>query len=195
MKPLSLLAAFLLLRAVSTAEVAPFAMPPTRPTPNVATPAPGAVSPEAVADNPELARLFREDQDDRQAGQVIDWSKVIPRDAARVKRAKELYNRGLLRTGGDYFHAAMVLQRADAADDFLLAHELCIVALLKGEKRARWLAAASEDRFLLKIGRPQRFGTQYRGRGDAAAEPATGPAAVSDALRREFNVTPAPAGK
>jgi hypothetical protein len=46
-------------------------------------------------------------------------------------------------------------------DDYLLAHELCVVAIGKGEKRARWLAAASEDRFLMALKRPQRFATQY----------------------------------
>src|SRR5258708_34282421 len=56
----------------------------------------------------------------------------------------------------------MVLQHSGKPGDFLLAHELCIVAIGKGEEQAKWLAAASEDRFLMNIGRPQRFGTQYR---------------------------------
>jgi len=70
-----------------------------------------------------------------------------------------------LQTGADCYHAAMILQHGDIAEDYLLAHELCVVAIVKGEDRARWLAAASEDRFLMNIGRPQRFGTQYRSEG------------------------------
>jgi hypothetical protein len=72
----------------------------------VATVVRGQTSPPN--DNAELARVSREDQDDRKPGlHGIDWAKVKPRDDAR------------------------------------------------------WLVAASEDRFLMKIGRMQRFGTQY----------------------------------
>ena len=56
----------------------------------------------------------------------------------------------------------MILQHGDVAEDYLLAHEFCVVAISKGDKRAKWLAAASEDRFLMNIDRPQRFATQFR---------------------------------
>jgi hypothetical protein len=115
-------------------------------------------------DNPELARLYQEDQADRVSkdGKPIDWNVVEPRDKAREKRVKELYANNQLRTGADYYHVAMVLQHASAPEDYLLAHELCVVAISKGDERAKWLAAASEDRFLMGIGRPQRFATQFR---------------------------------
>ena len=117
-----------------------------------------------INDNPELARLMAEDQADRTPDdpKLIDWKIVGPRDAARLKRVKELYAQNKLKTGADYYHAAMILQHSDAADDFLLAHELCVAAISKGDARAKWLAAASEDRFLMNIGRPQRFATQFR---------------------------------
>src|SRR5947209_4342686 len=62
------------------------------------------------ADNEELARLFREDQADRQpaAGKAIDWAVVGPRDRQREARVKELYKADALHTGADFFHAAMV---------------------------------------------------------------------------------------
>jgi hypothetical protein len=55
----------------------------------------------------------------------------------------------------------LILQHSSEADDYLLAHEMCMAAVAKSEMDARWLAAATEDRFLMKIGRKQRFGTQY----------------------------------
>src|SRR5690349_18223267 len=63
-------------------------------------------------DNEELSRLFKEDQADRMPGEgkEIDWKLVLPRDRAREARVKELYRGNRLRTGADYFHAAMVLQ-------------------------------------------------------------------------------------
>jgi hypothetical protein len=115
-----------------------------------------------LADNTELARMFQEDQDDRKPGlHGIDWTVVKPRDDSRLARTRELYAAGALRTGADWWHAALILQHSSDADDYLLAHEMSVAAVVKGEENARWLVAATEDRFLMKIGRKQRFGTQY----------------------------------
>ena len=141
-------------------------------------------------DNAELARLYREDQSDRTDGTKTDWSKVGPRDKARLARTKQLYQGNQLNTPNDYYHAALILQHGDVPEDFLLAHEFCVVAISKGrnDKYTRWLAAASEDRFLMNIGRPQRFGTQYQ------AIPANAPyklykvdEGVTDELRRQMS--------
>lgn len=109
----------------------------------------------------ELAKLFAEDQADRSTDD-INWEEVGARDAARLARVKQLYHSQKLESGVDYYHAAMILQHSLIPDDYLLAHEFCVVAISQGVESAKWLAAASEDRFLNSIGRPQRFGTQYR---------------------------------
>jgi hypothetical protein len=147
---------------------------------------------QTPTDNAELARLHREDQSDRTPpeGKSIDWAIVGPRDQARLARTKELYIQNQLTTANDYYHAALILQHGRVPEDFLLAHEFCIVAISKGknDKHTRWLAAASEDRFLMNIGRPQRFGTQYQ------AFPANAPytlykvdEGVTDELRRQMS--------
>ena len=115
----------------------------------------------SAAVSEELARLFTEDQSDRKVPS-IDWKEAGPRDAARLARVKQFYQGGALQAGMDFFHAAMILQHSSSAEDHLLAHEFCVVALSHGVEQAKWLAAASEDRFLMNIGRPQRFGTQYQ---------------------------------
>ncbi len=123
---------------------------------------------KAVSDNAELSRMCQEDQDDRKGGLYgIDWAVVKPRDDARLARTRELYAADGLRTGADWFHAALILQHSNEADDYLLAHEMSVAAVAQGYGEAKWLVAAAEDRFLMKIGRTQRFGTQY----EAAAEP------------------------
>ena len=141
-------------------------------------------------DNSELARLFQEDQADRTTkdGTPIDWKVVEPRDKAREKRVKELYANNQLHTGADYYHVAMVLQHASAPEDYLLAHELCVVSISKGHEDAKWLAAASEDRFLMNIGRPQRFATQFRSVGNSPMRLYETDQGVSDELRRALNV-------
>ena len=47
-----------------------------------------------------------------------------PRDRARQARVKELYATNQLKTGIDYYHAAMVLQHGEVPEDFLLAHRI-----------------------------------------------------------------------
>src|SRR5579883_72145 len=88
----------------------------------------------AAKDNEELARMFAEDQADRQPedGKPIDWRVVGPRDKERLAKARELYSGGKLATGADYYHTAMILQHSAAPGDHLLAHELCVVAVGKG---------------------------------------------------------------
>ena len=149
-----------------------------------------AFQPQADTANAELARLFVEDQADRkpEAGRSIDWVEVGKRDKARLARAREMYQGDHLRVGADYFNAAMLLQHGGEPGDYLLAHELCVVAIAKGHEGAKWLAAASEDRFLRSLERPQRFGTQYNSSGpNMPFRLAPVEDGVTDALRREFN--------
>jgi hypothetical protein len=144
---------------------------------------------EPPRDNAELARLFTEDQADRSSAGQIDWAKVSVRDEAREIRIKEMLAQGALVTGADHYHAAMILQHAPAADDYLLAHDLCVIAISKGEMRAKWLAAASLDRLLINVGRAQRFGTQFTSRRmNQAPSLATVDPNVPDSLRVALDV-------
>ena len=147
-------------------------------------------APRAAADSAELARLHAEDQADRTppAGAAIDWTRITPRDHVRAARIKELNAEGRLQTAADFHHAAMILQHGDAPEDFLLAHELCILAIASGDASALWLCAASEDRFLGRIERKQRFATQYRNDGPATPMRLT-PVddGVTDAMRASFH--------
>jgi hypothetical protein len=119
---------------------------------------------QSTKDNQELKRLCDEDQFDRTPppGKSIDVAFLGPRDKARLKRVKEIYRQNLLVTANDFDCAATVLQHGQVPEDFLLAHEFWVVAISKGknDRDTLSLVAASEDRFLTNIGRPQRFGTQ-----------------------------------
>jgi hypothetical protein len=153
----------------------------------------GVQAPDAQSDNEEILRIHEADQADRRSPGEIDWVKVSERDAARLKRIKELYQSDEIRTGKDWFRSALVLQHSQVPEDHLLAHEMCIAALALGERSAAWLAAATEDRFLRGIGRGQRFGTQYAT--DDISKPMTlveVEEGVTDGLRSVLNVPPLP---
>jgi hypothetical protein len=139
----------------------------------------------ALRDDEELKRLRDEDQGDR-VPKVIDWAVVTPRDRARSRRVKELFAADGLRTANDYLRSALILQHGEAPEDFLLAHEFCVAAMVLGRNdlESASLAAAAEDRFLMNVGRPQRFGTQFRRDGTGPWRLYAVGDGVTDALRR-----------
>lgn len=116
--------------------------------------------------NAELRRIYEEDQADRAGGPnaKADWSAVEARDKARQERVHQILKEGGGKTADDYFHAAMVFQHGDSDDEIAKAHELSLKAAeLDAEHPvARWLAAASKDRLLMRQGKPQLYGTQFK---------------------------------
>lgn len=83
------------------------------------------------------------------------------RDWRRRRRVDQLIASGALEASEDYFHAAMVLQHSPHLDDYRRAHELARQAVELGHRPARWLVAAAFDRWLMRQGKPQKYGTQY----------------------------------
>lgn len=162
-------------------------------------PASRAASPEST-DGPasrELRQIIKADQDDRKnwaAHTPSEREAVATRDAARFARVQMLLRENKLVTGEDYDNAALVFQHGQTADDALVAHELSLIAAMKGAFSN--LPALAEDRFLLRVGRKQRFGAQ--GTADGKSIQPTdedGPTAVTDALRADMFVPPLAASK
>ncbi|HEY0107568.1 MAG TPA: hypothetical protein VGB91_15915 [Rhizomicrobium sp.] len=137
----------------------------------------------------EMKAIYDADQGDRGSDKA-DWAVVAKSDAARRLRTRRLLAQGALRTGKDYEEASFVFQHGDAPDDYLLAHTLAVIAVSKGDGAAVWIAAATLDRYLQRIGRKQIYGTQFvKPRPDApwTQEPYDR-TLISDALRRQLGV-------
>jgi hypothetical protein len=137
--------------------------------------------------NEELRQLYEADQGDRLASEIP--ADVIERDRARRRRVAELLAAGAAEAGEDFFHAAMVFQHGEGLSDYQRAHDLALRAAELGHRPGRWLAAAAYDRWLMNQGRPQKYGTQYRGIGDRyelyEVDPTT-----TDEERAEWDVPP-----
>ena len=140
--------------------------------------------------NPEMTAIYEADQADRQAGGAnIDWAAVAPRDAARRARTLQLLDAGALRSGDDFHNAAFVFQHGDTPDDILLAHTFAVLAAARDRPDAAWIAAASLDRYLQRIGQPQIYGTQFnRPPGQPTTQEPYNRTLVSDALRPALGV-------
>jgi hypothetical protein len=143
------------------------------------------------ASNAEMKAIFDADQHDR-TGPHIDWLVVGPADMARRERTRALLAAGVLHTGADYEEAAFVFQHGEGPQDILFAHALAMVAASKGNRHAIWIAAATLDRYLQRIGQKQIFGTQFQRQGKDApwTQEPFDRTLVSDALRRELGVPP-----
>ena len=139
-----------------------------------------------VTNNPELEQIYKEDQAER-AGGVKPGLGAAQRDHERLSRVAALLEAGKAQTADDYFHAAQVYNHGATAEEYLRAHELSVLAAAKGNRPALFLSAASLDRYLREIGRPQVFGTQYTRRENMVTmEPFD--RSMSDSVRAEFGV-------
>ena len=114
--------------------------------------------------NPSLAKLTAQDQAARSgAMKDIDWAKVSAEDAERRVQVLGFIKQGTVRNAEDYCNAALIFQHGDTVDEIRLAFSLATTsrALDPAEKRCRWLSAAAWDRLLMRLNKPQWYGTQF----------------------------------
>lgn len=111
----------------------------------------------------ELKNMYEADQEDRKSWRTggTDWEVVKPRDNSRMKRVEELYSQGLLKTADDMYYAAMIYQHGDKPEHYEKAMELSRQAGKFGHPDGKRFSALAEDRYLLSIGKPQIWGTQF----------------------------------
>ena len=117
---------------------------------------------ETDQSNPEMQRIYDEDQKPRQNMSQIDWAVVNKQDDERRKQVQSLLSRNALHSGRDFEQAAFIFQHGSTPDDYLLAHTLAMVAIARGSASAIWIASATLDRYLNSIKQPQIYGTQFR---------------------------------
>ncbi len=146
--------------------------------------------------NQELKALYDEDINERNN---IDWDNASPsqiadlrkKDRERRKKVFTLINEGRIESAQDYHHAALIFQHGESTNDYKKAHEFAKKALELGDESAKWLFAATLDRYLISMGRPQRYGTQFKlnNKGEwELCEPID--PSVTDEERAKYNVPP-----
>lgn len=102
------------------------------------------------------------DQKDRSNKTLLsDYLLLKKRDKARMKEVIKILHNDKAITGADYYHAAMIFQHGTNISHFALARRLARKAVDLKYKKARWLYAASTDRWLVRQGKKQKYGTQF----------------------------------
>ena len=136
-------------------------------------------------DNPYLWKLYRADLADRRRPP----KNLAQRDGYRKSRVYGAYGKRQIRTALDYHHASLILQHGTQVGDFRLAHQFAVRALRLGDNSARFLFAATMDRYLARNGKPQHYGTQIHFSGQSWTIWPTDPK-TSDSERAKFAVRP-----
>ncbi|MDR5589925.1 hypothetical protein [Christiangramia sp. SM2212] len=113
-----------------------------------------------------LEYAYNTDQNDRkEIKSFIDYfSKLEERDSIRLRQIKNYYHQGKISNPKDKFHAAFIFHHSDNSKDYKIASELAEEAAnsdkLKNEYTVQWLKKASYDRYMVSIGKPEKYGTQ-----------------------------------
>jgi hypothetical protein len=105
--------------------------------------------------NEELQQLFEEDQQDLRA---MPYNR-IERDRKRRNRVKLIIDGGGATFGIDFIHAAIIYQHGESLEDWWQAYQLSLKAVELGFQ-PKWLAAVALDRWLLRQGKPIKYGNQ-----------------------------------
>lgn len=112
-----------------------------------------------------LQELFEADQKDRSSDLLVTDEKLfLEREKARYEKAQELYtlyeSDPSLFSGEMKFDLALLFQHGTTSADYECALRLARAAEQDGFDGAETLVKAAEDRYLLSIGEPQKWGTQ-----------------------------------
>jgi hypothetical protein len=142
--------------------------------------------------NNELTSLYEADRQERVSQPRVntaEYKAMRVRDLERREHVMELVTANKLNTAEDYYRAAHIMNHGDTVDDVRNAHLLALRSTELGHRPARWLAAASYDRWQMYQGKPQKYGTNYvyDGKGDRLwdVDPKT-----TDEERAEWDVPP-----
>ena len=79
----------------------------------------------------------------------------------RCERVCDIAVAGGIRSGADYYYAAIVLLHGETLEEFATALHFARTSTNQREPRAWSVVAATWDRLLIANRRPQRFGTQF----------------------------------
>ncbi len=111
----------------------------------------------------DLQDIAEEDQADRKNFfQMSDdeLSDLRSRDTNRREKVLELSRMGCLNTAADYKAASLIYQHGESPEDYLRSYNWSKQGIAMGDLSQKSMMAMSLDRYLVKSGIKQLFGTQ-----------------------------------
>ena len=117
-----------------------------------------------------MRELYHEDQSARtKPFDEINWNALNAADRQHQREVLGFLQTGKLGSATDYYYAALIMQHGSCPARYKLANRLAQQAINLGDETedTRWLYAATLDRYLRNVGKPQKLGTQYLSQGDS----------------------------
>jgi hypothetical protein len=115
----------------------------------------------------KLAYAYKTDQADRMTVRAylgMFKDNMAERDSIRLEQVNQLYKDNLIKLPMDKFHAAFIFHHSKQSSFYQIAQELAgeaaSVSELKDNYVVQWLAKATYDRWMVSLGKPQKYGTQ-----------------------------------
>jgi hypothetical protein len=149
----------------------------------------GEIADEAVSQR--MKKIFDEDQAVRENWESLteaDISEMVMSDQRRRVEVMTLIKDGKLATDLDFYYAAFVFQHGNCPEHYKLANDLANESVKLGNEEAKWIYAASLDRYLLAVGKKQKFGTQYTSMDGCTYKLEPVDPATTDEERTEYGV-------
>ncbi|WP_299823559.1 hypothetical protein [uncultured Pontibacter sp.] len=115
----------------------------------------------------KLAYAYKTDQADRMTVSAylgMRNNSMAKRDSIRLEQVNQLYKDNQIGEPMDKFYAAFIFHHSKTASLFEIAQKLASEAAsvkeLKNNYVVQWLAKATYDRWMVSLGKPQKYGTQ-----------------------------------
>lgn len=115
----------------------------------------------------QLAHAYKTDQADRMTIKTylnLFADNMAHRDNVRLEQVQKLYQRNQIIEPIDKFYAAFIFHHSKQTSFFEIAQQLASEAAavheLKDNYVVQWLAKATYDRWMVSLGKPQKYGTQ-----------------------------------
>lgn len=144
-----------------------------------------------MAINLELEKMYHEDKKEREnISDDPEFLKLLDEhDTKRITRLREMLPTLDTNEIWNCHYAALIFQHGTTPEDYKQAHEFAKKAVDMGSNVTKWLYAATLDRYLVSIGKKQKFGTQFiEKNGQWERCPVDG--TISDKQREEYYVPP-----
>jgi energy-coupling factor transporter transmembrane protein EcfT len=114
----------------------------------------------------KLEYAYETDQKDRkQVKSFVDYfSLLVPKDTKRLQQVKDIYKEDVIVKPIDKFYSAFVYHHSNNSKDYEIASKLATEAAesdqLKDNYQVQWLRKAAYDRWMLSLGKPEKYNTQ-----------------------------------
>lgn len=113
--------------------------------------------------NVELEDLYYEDITERKSANTDKEMEALNlKTSERLSKLRKILPRIDTTEIWNCHYIAYLLQHGDSPDEYKMAHEYAKKAVDMGSKATKWLFAATLDRYLVSIGKLQKYGTQYK---------------------------------